>query len=145
MKYFIFVMMTVVASGFVPHAFAAQLDAAILSGEESTEPSFQFLRVIYIEYPEGGEIAESLRGERKEVSFTADSSTPGINEFVMKLNQNLQSIPSNAIVSDAKIDYQAILQGNQDYAVIEYKVQLIPTITNHVVVKEFEKSTVDAN
>ena len=141
----VIVVTAAIMSGFVPYASAAQLDAAILFGEESAEPSFQFLRVVYIEYPYGGEIAESLRGERQEVSFTADSNTPGINELVMQLNHHLQSTPSNATVSDAEIYYQAVLQGNQDYAVIEYKVKLTPTITDHVVAKEAEKSTVDAN
>ena len=145
MKNLALIMAAAIISGFVPYASAAQLDAAILFGEESTEPSFQFLRVVYIEYPNGGEIAESLRGERQEVSFTAGNGTPGINELVIQLNQHLKSIPSNATVSDAEIDYQAVLQGNQDYAVIEYKIQLTPTITNHVVAKEIEKSTVDAN
>ena len=105
-------------SGFVPSAFAAQLDAAILSNQESMEPSFQFLRVIYIEYPNGGEIADSLRGQNQQISFTVDSQTSGADNLVSEINQNLKSIPSNAIASDAKINYNAILQGNKDYAVI---------------------------
>jgi len=135
----------ILVSGLVPYASAAQLDAKILSGEDSIEPSFQFLRVIYIEYPNGGEISESLRGKRQMVSFVADSKTPGMDQLVMHLNQNLKSIPSNAVVTDAQINYQAILQGNENYAVVEYNVQLIPTITNHVLAKGFEKSTIDAN
>jgi hypothetical protein len=140
-----FLLAVILVSGLVPYASAAQLDAKILSGEDSVEPSFQFLRVIYIEYPNGGEISESLRGKRQMISFVADSKTPGIDQLVMHLNQNLKSIPSNAVVTDAQINYQAILQGNENYAVVEYNVQLIPTITNHVLAKGFEKSTIDAN
>ena len=143
MKYLLLAL--VIFSGFVPTAFAAQLDAAILSGQESTEPSFQFLRVIYVEYPNGGEIAELLRGQNQQISFTVDSQTSGVDRLISEINQNLKSIPSNAIASDAKINYDAILQGNKDYAVIEYKVRLIPTITGHLISNEFEKSTVDAN
>ena len=139
------ILAVILVLGLVPYASAAQLDAKILSGEDSVEPSFQFLRVIYIEYPKGGEISESLRGKKEMVSFVADSNTPGIDEFVMQLNKNLKSIPSNAVVTDVQINYQAILQGNENYAVVEYNVQLIPTITNHVLAKAFEKSTVDAN
>lgn len=138
-------VMILLVFGLVPYASAAQLDAAILSGENSAEPSFQFLRVVYIEYPNGGEIAESLRGKKQTVSFAADSNTPGMDELVMKLNQNLQMIPSNTVVTDAKINYQAILQGNENHAVIEYKIHLTPTITNHVLAKSSEKSTVDAS
>ena len=143
MKYFVLAILLI--SGFVPYASAAQLDAAILSGSDSAEPSFEFLRVIYIEYSDGGEISDSLRGKTQTVSFTADNDTPGIDELVKQLNQKLKSVPSNAVISDTRIDYQAILQGNEDYAVIEYKIKLIPTITNHVLEQEFEKSTVDAN
>ena len=135
----------ILVSGLVPSASAAQLDAKILSGEDVIEPSFQFLRIIYIEYPNGGEISDSLRGKKQTVSFVADSNTPGMDKFVRYLNENLKSIPSNAVVTDAQINYQSILQGNENNAVIEYKVQLIPTITNHVLEKEFEKSIVDAN
>jgi len=143
MRYFLLAIILVL--GLVPYASAAQLDAKILSGEDSVEPSFQFLRVIYIEYPNGGEISESLRGKRQMVSFVADSNTPGIDELVMQLNKNLKLVPSIAVVTDVQINYQAILQGNENYAVIEYNVQLIPTITKHVIAKAFEKSTVDAN
>jgi len=143
MKYLI--LSVILLSGIMPYASAAQLDAVILSGEDTAEPSFQFLRVIYIEYPNGGEISESLRGKNQTVSFTANNDTPGVDELVIQLNQNLMSISSNTVITDVQINYQAILQGNENYAVIEYKVELIPTITNHVLANAFEKSTVDAS
>ena len=143
MRYFLVVLLLV--SGLVPYASAAQLDAAILSETNTMEPSFQFLRVVYIEYPDDGEISESLRGTKQTVSFVADSNTPGMDVLIKQINQNLKKISSDAVVTDAKIKYQAILQGNEHSAVIEYKVQLIPTITNHILEKSFEKSTVDAN
>jgi len=143
MKYFILVL--ILASGLVPYASAAQLDAAILFEEDTIEPSFEFLRVIYIEYPNDGNIADSLRGIKQEISFNADTSTPGVKKLVAQLNQNLMSAPSNTIVTDSKIHYQAILQGNENYAVVEYKLQLLPTITNHIVSQDSQKSVIDAN
>lgn len=138
-------LLTVVVFGLVPYAYAAQLDAAILSEEDVIRPSFQFLRIIYIEYPEGGAISEVLQGKNQMISFDAEHDTEGMNDLVKLLNQNIKDVPSNAIVTDAKINYQAVLQGNEKSAVIEYKVEMIPTITNHIVSKSFEKSTVDAN
>lgn len=129
----------------VPFAHAAQLDAALLYGQEKTQPSFEFLRVVYIEYPEGGLIAESLRGEKKEIFFEADSTTPGMSEFISNLNENLKSIPSNAVISDVKVHYQAIIQGNENKAVIEYRLELTPTIENHILFKELERSSIDIN
>ncbi|MCV0392794.1 MAG: hypothetical protein K5790_05800 [Nitrosopumilus sp.] len=143
MKKVIFVF--ILFAGMIPYASAAQLDAAIFFDDELVEPSFQFLRIIYIEYPNGGQISELLRGKTHAVSFVADSNTPGMDKLLHQLNQNLKEIPSNAIVTDAKINYQAKLQGNENSAVIEYKVELIPTITNHILKESFEKRTIDAN
>lgn len=131
--------------GLLPLAHAAQLDATLLEGQEQTQPSFEFLRVIYIEYPEGGEISDLLKGQKIEITFDANESTTGMKEFISKLNQNLKSIPSNAIVSDAKLHYQAILQGNEKNTVIEYKVTLMPTIENYILFNEADKSTIDVN
>ena len=144
MKYFVFFVLVLV-SGLMPNAFAAQLDAVILSDDLFVEPSFEFLRVMYIEYPEGGELAQLLQNKTQEITFTADADTPGVENLIKQLNQNLENLPSNAIVTNAEIHYSAILKGNADSAVIEYKIQLLPMLTNHIIVSGFEKSTVDAN
>lgn len=129
--------------GLIPFASAAQLDASILYEDQVVEPSFEFLRIMYIEYPEGGEIAQQLRGETATISFDADSDAA--TNLVTLLNENLESIPSNAKATGAKIKYQATLHGNPNSAVIEYKLQLVPTITNHIFHQEDQKSTIDAN
>ncbi|TAK27158.1 MAG: hypothetical protein EPO37_00965 [Nitrosarchaeum sp.] len=143
MKYVILTLL--ILSSFMPYAQAAQLDAKIPTGEETINPSFQFLRVIYIEYPNGGEIAKLLQGKTQTISFSADSKTTDMDNLINQINQNLRSIPSDAFITDAKINYQAILSGNKNSAVIEYKIELIPTITNHVIQSQSEKSTIDAN
>ena len=143
MKYVILILL--ILSGFMPYAQAVQLDAEIPTGQDTINPSFQFLRVVYIEYPNGGEIAKLLQGKTQAVSFSADSKTIGMDNMINQINQNLRSIPSDAFVTDAKINYQAILSGNENSAVIEYKIELVPTITNHVIQRQSEKSTVDAN
>ncbi|MCE9653436.1 MAG: hypothetical protein K8Q89_10360 [Nitrosarchaeum sp.] len=142
MKYLVLLL---VVFSIVPYAHAAQLDAKIPTVGDTINPSFQFLRVIYIEYPNGGEIAKLLQGKTQTVSFSANSKTPGMSALIDKINQNLKSVPSDAFVTDAKINYQAILSGNENSAVIEYKIELVPTITNHVIQREFQKSVIDAN
>jgi hypothetical protein len=139
------ILALILMMGLVPFASAAQLDAAILANENMINPSFEFLRVVYIEYPNDGGIADALRGQKQTISFEANTTTSGMSEFVAQLNENLQSIPSNAVITDTKIKYQATLQGNQNNAVIEYKLQVIPTIQNHVLSQDTEKSIVDAN
>ena len=143
MKYFI--LLLIATSGFIPYVQAAQLDAKIPTGQDSITPSFQFLRIIYIEYPNGGEIAKLLQGKKQTISFSADSKTPGMDEFLDKINQHLKSIPSDAFVTDAKLNYQVILTGNKNSAVIEYKIELIPTITNYVIQTQLQKNMLDAS
>ena len=144
MKYYVLTLLIII-SGFIPNISAAQLDATIISDDLFVDPSFEFLRVMYIEYPDGGELANLLQDKNQEITFTVGSGTPGVDDLIEQLNKNLESLPSNAIVTDVQIQYHAILQGNTNSAVVEYKIQLLPTITNHVVVSEFEKSTIDAN
>ncbi len=143
MKYVILLLL--ISSGFMPYAQAAQLDVKIPTEQDTIEPSFQFLRVIYIEYPNGGEIAKLLQGKSQTISFSVDSKTRDMSNLIDQINQNLKSIPSDAFVTDVKINYQAILSGNENSAVIEYKIELIPTITNYVIQRQSEKSTLDAN
>ena len=143
MKYLLLAVL--ILSGFLPSVWAAQLDAKVMVEESSISPSFSFLRIIYIEYPEGGEIAQLLQGENQNISFSADSETPGMRDLINKINENLESLPSTVFVTDAKVNYQAILSGNQNSAVIEFKIQLVPTFINPVIQEKGDTRTIDAN
>jgi len=143
MKYLLVALLVVL--GLFPSAWAAQLEAKIFVVDDVILPSFSFLRVIYIEYPEGGEIAQMLRGQSQEITFSADSNFPGMKDLENQINENLKSIPSTVFVSNSKLHYKAILKGNQDSAVIEIKIGLEPTVVNSVMKKHDNSRTVDAN
>ncbi len=131
--------------GGIPTVWAAQLDAEILIEDDSILPSFSFLRVITIEYPDGGEVTELLQGQNQEISFHLDKDTPGMKEMISQINENLKSLPSTVYVTDAKVNYQVILNGNPNSAVIEYKIELIPTIVNSVINSQGDLKSIDAN
>lgn len=138
-------IVALIFSGSIPTIWAAQLDAKILVEDDTISPSFSFLRIIYIEYPEGGEIAQLLREENQNLTFTADSGTPGMRELIDKMNENLKSISSTAQVTDAKVNYQVNLRGNQNSAVLEVKLILIPTLSNIVIKQQGDSRIIDAN
>ncbi len=138
-------LVALILSGSIPSVWAAQLDAKILVEDQTISPTFSFLRVVYIEYPEGGEIAQLLQGKNQNITITADSDTPGMEELINQINENLESLPSTVFVTDSKVNYQAVLNGNQNSAVIEFKIQLIPTFTNPVISKQDNTRTIDAN
>ena len=131
--------------GFVPFASGAQLEAEILYGEDKFEPEFSFLRVVVIEYPQGSDVADLLQDTRESISFEVDSDAVEVEGIVAQLNEHLQSVGSNATVTDIAIKYHAGLQGNESHANIEYKIQMIPTITGHFVSDGLAKNTVDAS
>ena len=142
MKYMM--LLALLGLGFVPFASAAQLEAEILYGEDEFEPEFSFLRVITIEYPQGSVIAGLLQDKRESISFEVDIDDVGVEDIISKLNQSLKSIGSNVTVTDLIIQYRAGLQGNESRANIEYKIQMIPTITEHSMV-DSSQNTVDAS
>lgn len=148
MRYVVIWILVCAVSGMmsgVPYADAAQLDATVPAESEFIEPTFQFLKIIYIQYPDGGELADVLHGVDQSISLTVGDNTQGIDDIIQQLNQNLKEVSSNAIVTKAVIEYQSTVQGNAEYAVIEYKIKLTPHITGHVLARSFETSIIDSN
>ena len=145
-KTFLFSLLSlVIVSSTIPFASAVQLDVTLFSNKDTAEPEFQFLRIMYIDYPNGGELAKLLQGANQKVTFTATIDTPGMSELKKQLNDSLLEQTSNTVIEDIKLEYQAILQGHEKYAVIEYKIKLIPTITNHILFSRGDSSTIDAS
>lgn len=139
------VIVILLLSGFIPQVWAAQLDARIMVDDKTISPEFSFLRVIYFEYPEGGELADLLRGKNKEISFHLDSNSTQTRRIVDMINENLDSLPSTVFVRDVELMYNATLHGNQNSAVIELNLKLKPIITNPLIKEEGDLRILDAN
>ena len=139
------IILIIFISGFIPQIWAAQLDAKIMNEDKTMTPNFSFLRIIYIEYPEGGKIADLLRGENQTLSFFFDSESTDTKNLIQMINDNLESIPSTVYATDVKVKYHAILSGNQNSAVMELKLELIPTLTNPLIKENGDVKIIDAN
>lgn len=118
--------------GGISPIFAAQLDTRISTHLTEAQPTFKFLKTVFIEYTDGGEISKLLNGKDVLVDIKADKNTPGVSELIEKINTNLNSIESTSFVTDVQLTYRAHLQGQGGQAAIDYKVTLVPTITNYV-------------
>ena len=113
--------------------WAAQLDAKIGTKAESAQPTFKFLRTVFVEYPEGGDLADLLRGKDIVITFEANSTTPGVSDLISMINKNLsQDLDSTVFVTDLSLTYRAHLAGRGDSAAVDYKIIMTPTITNYV-------------
>jgi len=120
-----------IGSGTV--AWAAQLDVRINPNSETTDFEIKYQRNIFIEYPEGGELADNLRAKKWEISLIADSSNPGVQEIIKKLNDKILADGSNARITDLKVDYSVQLIGRGINTSIDYKIVLSPTLSFYTI------------
>jgi hypothetical protein len=124
-------------------AWAAQLEASINPNNPTSKFQMKYQRTIQIEYAEGGQIADLLRGKSWEATVKADSSNPGVKELMSKLNEKLQSDGSGVKIFDLGVDYSANLIGRGLNTSVDYKLILTGTITNYVIKKDQLRSLID--
>ncbi len=111
--------------------WGAQLDAKIIPDDESAKIKVTYQRTIFIGYNEGGELADILRGKNSQVAFNADSTNPGVQDLINKLNQKIANDGSIVRITDLDIEYSALLNGNPLATLIDYKIVLKPTLSNY--------------
>ena len=124
-------------------AWAAQLDARINPNNQASNFEMKYQRTVFIEYNEGGQIADVLRGKSWETTIMADSSNPGVADLMQKLNDKLASDGSGVRIFDLNVDYSATLTGRAINTAIDYKIILTGTLTNYVITQDRDRSLVD--
>ena len=129
----VFSVLSILLIAPISNAFAAQLSWDAKTPESAEVPHFKFQRTAYIEYKEGGAIADALRGQSKTIEFTVDSTAPGVDVLIEKLNENLQQLQSSARVTDITVEYQASLNGRGDNASVDFRVILTPKIDGYLI------------
>lgn len=124
-------------------AWAAQLDARINPNSDVSFFKTNFQKTVFIEYPDGGNLFDALHQKEWTLSATADSSNPGVQDLMSKLNSKISSVGSQAKISDLKVTYDIHLKGRNLNTSIDYKVILDGTITDYVISKDQSKTLVD--
>jgi len=109
--------------------WGAQLDARLLPDEESADFKISYLRNIWIGYDEGGQLADELRGKQWKFEGMADSSNPGVQDLMVKINQKITSDGSSARITDLNVEYTTELFGRGANTSIDYKIVLYPTLS----------------
>jgi len=87
-------------------AWAAQLEARINPDSITSDFVMIYQRTIFIEYNEGGQIADLLRQQSWTNTVTADSSDPGVADLMDKLNLKFFRDKSSVKISDLSIDHE---------------------------------------
>lgn len=142
------IILTVLLAGLIlvgtsTTVWAAQLDAKINPNAESFPFKMSYLKTVFIEYPNGGNLFEALHGNAWTVSGTADSSDPAVQELIGKLNQGIVDDGSQARISDLNVSYDFHLKARNTNTSIDYKVILEGTLTNHIITQDSQRTLVD--
>ncbi|MCV0391890.1 MAG: hypothetical protein K5790_01200 [Nitrosopumilus sp.] len=124
-------------------AWAAQLDARINPNNDSSPFKMSYLKTVFLEYSNGGELFDALRDKEWVVSGTADSSDPGVVQLIKKLNQGIKADGSQARISDMTVTYNFHLNARNINTSIDYRVILEGTLTDYVITKDSQRTLVD--
>jgi hypothetical protein len=123
--------------------WAAQLDARINPNVETSPFKISYLKTVFIEYPNGGDLFDALRGHEWTVQGTADSSNPGVQTLIDSLNARIGADGSQARISDLNVSYDFHLKARNINTSVDYKVVLEGTLTNYVITKDAQRTLVD--
>ena len=110
-------------------AFGAQMEFRMIPEDEIGTVTVKFQRTIFLEYEEGGKLADELRGLKTSKVFSTQS-----DEIRDRINYFLKNeANSDAVVTDVQVDYDAQLTGRGLNTSIDYKIVLTLTVQGHVI------------
>ncbi|MEX0657276.1 MAG: hypothetical protein WD154_07015 [Nitrosopumilaceae archaeon] len=130
---FTVLLSSILVVGTISPALAAQLEIRMNPEADFATGDMKYQKTVFIEYEEGGKIADQLRGEEFTIVFTADATNPGVAKLRDQLNQNIASGGSSTHITDLIVEYTAHLTGRGLNTSIDYKVILKPTINDYVI------------
>ena len=121
--------------GLITPVDAAQMTFRTFSESGvSEEAEIKFQRSVIINYDDGGQLADQLRGLKISKTFSVDSSDPGVNELRDRMNYFLKNTAnSDAVITNVDIDYDTTLTGRGLTTSIDYKVIVTLHVTNHII------------
>ncbi|QUC63871.1 hypothetical protein NsoK4_05230 [Nitrosopumilus sp. K4] len=142
------ILLTVLIAGLIVFssssaAFGAQLDARINPNNAESPFKMNYQKTFFIEYPNGGQLFDELHQKTWTISGTADSSNPGVQHLIEKLNQNIADDGSQARISDLNVIYDIHLKGRNLNTSIDYKIIIEGTLTDYVITKDQVRTLID--
>ncbi len=123
--------------------WAAQLDAKINPNSDESPFKMNYQKTIFIEYQNGGNLFDELRGSVWELDGTANLSDPGVQKLMNELNSKIRNDGSQAIITDLNVSYDFKLKARNINTSVDYKIILEGTISNYVITKDSQRTLVD--
>jgi hypothetical protein len=117
----------------ISQSFASQMEVFLLPERDAADPVFTSVRFVTIQYEPGSELAKIFNGTNERITFTLNSTTPGMKELQNTVNEAILREKQSLIqLNNSKLDYTAQIRGDEDRAQISYKIKFAPHITNYV-------------
>ncbi len=124
-------------------AWAAQMDAKVNPNTEESPFKINYQKTVFIEYPNGGQLFDELRGKEWTLAGTADISNPGVQDLRQKINEKISSDGSVAQIKDLNVNYEFHLKARNINTSIDYRVIVEGTLSDYVITSDSQKSLVD--
>jgi hypothetical protein len=134
---------TLIVVGTSTPAWAAQLDARINPNDETSPFKISYLKTVFIEYPNGGNLFDELKGKEWTVDGTADSSNPGVQALMEELNRGIANDGSQAQISDLNVTYDFHLKARNINTSVDYRVILEGTLSDYVITDDGQRTLID--
>ena len=123
--------------------WAAQLDAKVNPNSDESPFKMNYQKTVFIEYQNGGNLFDILRGQEWSLEGFADSSDPGVQKLIEELNKTIADDGSQARISDLNVAYDFSLKGRNINTSVDYRVIIEGTISNYVITKDSQRTLVD--
>ena len=140
---FTVLLASLIVIGTSTPVWAAQLDTKINPNSESSPFKMNYQKTVFIEYPNGGVLFDELQGKEWTVSGTADSSNPGVQELMEKLNRGIADDGSQGRINDLNVTYDFHLKARNINTSIDYKVILEGTVNEYTITQDSLRTLVD--
>lgn len=122
--------------GAAQEAHAAQLAAFLDPGDEASPFSMTYQRTVFIEYEDGGALADILRGSAWKDTLSESTPHPDVVALRDRINEKIAADGSGAYVEDLTVEYSAALTGRAINAAIDYRVHIDGTLEGYNIAAE---------
>ncbi|HEY9485667.1 MAG TPA: hypothetical protein VIQ04_03410 [Nitrososphaeraceae archaeon] len=128
----------------ISQSFASQMEVFLLPERDAADPIFTSIRFVTLQYEPGSELAKILNGTNERITFTLNSTTPGMKELQNTMNEAILREKQSLIqLNNSKLDYTAQIRGDENRAQISYKIKFAPHITDYVLPSNTTNKVVD--
>ena len=141
--FFTILLAGLIVVGTSTPAWAAQLDARINPNNDESPFKMTYLKTVFIEYPNGGNLFDVLRGHEWTVVGTGDATNPGVQNLIAELNKTIADGGSQARISDLNVSYDFHLKARNINTSVDYRVIIEGALSNYVITKDTQRTLVD--